>query len=90
MKDPRSDHERMFAFMSHPSFRPCADCGASVARDEGDKHECDEERKLDYQLLQLRYEIAGFDDALGEYLDSPAGRFNAWYAERRRRPLQES
>ena len=79
----------MFAFMSHPSFRPCADCGASVARGELEQHQCDEERKLDHRLLQLRHEIAGFDDALGAYLDSPAGRFDAWYAERRR-PLQES
>jgi hypothetical protein len=80
----------MFGFISHPSFMPCAHCGAAVARAERELHECDWERKLDYQLLQLRYEIADFDDALGEYLDSPAGRFNAWYAERRRGPLQES
>ena len=45
---------------------------------------------LDHQLLQLRPEIAQFDDALGAYLDSPGGRFDVWYAERRRPPLQES
>ena len=80
----------MFAFMSHPSFMPCADCGASVKRGELSEHECDALRKLDHQLLQLRPEIAHFDDALTAYLDSPAGRFNVWYAERRRPPLQDS
>jgi hypothetical protein len=80
----------MFAFMSHPSFMPCADCGASVKREELAAHECDAERRLDHQLLQLRPEIAQFDDALGAYLDSPDGRFDVWYAERRRPPLRES
>ena len=76
--------------MSHPSFMPCADCGASVKREQLAEHECDAERKLDHQLFRLRPEIAHFDDALTAYLDSPAGQFDAWYAEHRRPPLQES
>jgi hypothetical protein len=78
----------MFGFMSHPSFVPCAECGAALAHAERDRHECDEERKLDHQLVQLRDEIAEFDAALTAYLDSPSGRFDVWYAEQRRPPLR--
>jgi hypothetical protein len=63
---------------------PCLECGASVARADAASHECDDERRIEYQLLHLRYEIAAFDDELASYLNSPVGRFEAWYAARRR------
>jgi hypothetical protein len=63
---------------------PCTECGASVARSERDTHVCDPERVVDYQLFQLRGEIASFDDVLRTYLDSPQGRFEQWLAERER------
>ena len=69
---------------------PCNDCGASVARAERDEHTCAVERRLDYELFQLRGELDGFDEEFGAYLESSVGRFAAWYAARNRRPLQES
>jgi hypothetical protein len=63
---------------------PCSECGASLARGEEDRHVCDEHRRLKYQLIQLRAEVAGFDDHLAAYLDSPQGRFELWYAARER------
>ncbi len=65
---------------------PCAECGASVVTSERDAHVCDPERHLEYRLFQLREEIAGFEDGLRGYLDSPRGRFAQWLAERERRP----
>jgi hypothetical protein len=65
---------------------PCNDCGASVARAERDAHTCDVERRLDYELFQLREEVDAFDDEFGVYLESKVGRFAAWYAARTRRP----
>ncbi len=69
---------------------PCNDCGASVARAKRDEHRCDVERRVDYELFQLRGELDAFDEEFGVYLASPVGRFAAWYAARRRGPLQES
>lgn len=63
---------------------PCPDCGESVAADARDEHLCDDERRLTYQLFQLRDEIAAFEEELGAYLDSPRGRFELWDAARRR------
>jgi hypothetical protein len=63
---------------------PCSECGGSVARGREEGHVCEEERRLRYQLFQLREEIAAFDARLQEYLDSPKGRFEAWYAARQR------
>jgi len=77
-------------FLSEPQHMPCDDCGESVARTERDAHACDVERRLDYELVQLHAEVGAFDEEFEAYLESPAGRFAAWYAARTRRPLQES
>jgi hypothetical protein len=63
---------------------PCTECGASVRASERERHTCDPERRLEYHIFQLRDEVAGFDDRLGAYLDSPLGRFEQWLAERDR------
>ena len=83
-------HRAMFSFLSGPGFLPCVECGASVARGGEEEHVCDSERQIDYRLLQLKDDIAAFDAELSAYLDSPAGRFDIWDAERRRPPLQEN
>jgi hypothetical protein len=74
----------MFAFFAHSRDMPCPNCGASLAGEERDEHTCDRERRLDYQMFQLRGEVACFDTELAAYLDSPAGKFDAWYAKNRR------
>ena len=74
----------MFGPFSHLQYRPCPDCGASVASEEMEAHACDVERWLDYQVFQLRDEVASFDEEVVRFLDSPHGRFELWYAERRR------
>jgi hypothetical protein len=74
----------VFAFFAHSRYMPCPDCGASLAGEERAEHTCDRERRLDYQMFQLRDEIGHFDGELAVYLDSPAGRFEVWYAENRR------
>ena len=73
----------MFAF-PQPHYLACLKCGASVARGEAASHVCEPERRLDHLIAQLRGELAGFDEELAAYLQSPRGRFEAWYAARRR------
>jgi hypothetical protein len=68
-----------------PRHLPCSDCGAAVERSKQDEHVCAPERLLDYQLFQLRDEMAALEGELAVYLDSPRGRFGLWCAERDRR-----
>jgi hypothetical protein len=63
---------------------PCSDCGASVEQAARDKHICDHERWLDYQLFHCRHELSAFEVELAAYFDTPRGRFDLWYAERHR------
>jgi len=63
---------------------PCPDCGTSLERLEMTAHACELERWLDYQLFQLRDEVARFEHELAAYLTSSHGRFEVWYAERMR------
>jgi len=65
-----------------PRFMPCERCGASVER--GAEHECDEERIVEFRLVQLRPEIETFDAQVVAWLDTPHGRFERFYAERTR------
>jgi hypothetical protein len=74
----------MFGSFLQPQFMPCPECGASVPTAEMDTHECSEERRLDYQMFQLRAELASFDLQLAAFLASPRGRFAMYYAERQR------
>jgi hypothetical protein len=68
-----------------PRFTPCPECGGSVARVEMDEHVCDQERWLDYQLFQQRDLTASFEADFNDYLTSPQGRFELWYAAHMRR-----
>jgi hypothetical protein len=63
---------------------PCHECGASVDRSEAAQHECDRERWLDFKLFGLRHEVERFERQLGDWLVTPQGRFEAFYAARGR------
>jgi hypothetical protein len=64
---------------------PCSQCGAPVEHANEDEHVCDRTRLLDYQMFQLREEIAAVEREVGAYFDSPQGRFELWLAERERK-----
>ena len=66
-------------------FIPCPDCGATIERQDNERHECDPERRLDHQMSQLSGEIELLEQQVADYLDSPNGRFELWYAQRERR-----
>ena len=68
-------------------YMPCPDCGDSLERRQTSDHVCAHERRLDYQMFQLRDEVAALEAQIGVYLATPRGQFELWYAERRRRPL---
>jgi hypothetical protein len=69
--------------MFRSRYMPCPDCGASLERLDG-AHECERERWLEFQLFQLRDEVDELEAELAEYLVSPRGRFERYYAERER------
>ena len=73
-------------FGSPPPFRPCSECGASVAVAAADAHVCEQERWLDHQLFRLREDLAGLESEVGAYLASPRGRFELWCAQHTRGP----
>ena len=74
----------MFSFHTEHRFSPCANCGASVERTRKHLHVCDPDRRASYQLNHLRGEISAFDEQVAAFLESPAGRFETWLAERDR------
>ena len=67
-------------------FIPCEGCGLSVAKGEYAAHVCEPDRRIAYQMIQHEDDLARVEREIHRYLDSPRGRFEAWYAERSRRP----
>ena len=64
-----------------PDHMPCPDCGASVPVEATDDHVCEDERRVDFQLVELRPEIERFEDDLSQWLQTPEGSFARWLAE---------
>ena len=61
----------------------CAGCGVAVPRRVlAHGHECDPERYTAHQASRLHWRRHGFEDAMGAWLASPAGRFAEFYARR--------
>ena len=81
---PASFRPDMSLAFPTPDHMPCPDCGASVPVKGEVEHVCEETRKLDFRILELRGEIEGFDGDLEQWLDTPQGRFARWLAERDR------
>jgi hypothetical protein len=66
-----------------PSSIPCPECGEVIAPDGGG-HECDEERRRWHHLFLVNSEVESLEQEVRDYLSSPQGRFEAYYAERQR------
>ncbi|MGZ5418022.1 MAG: hypothetical protein ACXWDI_12650 [Nocardioides sp.] len=61
---------------------PCAECGASVPRTDVEAHECDPQRRVDFQILGMTAAIACFESDIEKYLSGKEGRFEVWLAAR--------
>jgi len=68
-------------------YTSCPACGTSVGHEslQTELHVCDERQRDDYEASLALAEAFLFDLEWREYLDSPRGRFEAFYAARSRR-----
>jgi len=78
---PTRVHRQMPLAFPTPDHMPCPDCGASVRVAADADHVCNDERRLDYRLIELRPEIERFAGDLTAWLETPAGRFARFLAE---------
>ena len=70
--------------LPEPRHVPCTRCGASVERGRLDDHQCEEERRLEYEFFQLRLGLEQFEGDLAAWLETPRGSFETFYASYRR------
>jgi|GEM_PF-3136929 len=68
--------------MFRSRYMPCGECGASVDRADFSLHECTPERLADYQMFELRDDVAQLETRMRRYLATAAGRFESWLAAR--------
>jgi hypothetical protein len=70
--------------MNFLDYAACPECGVPVPVGDVLSHECNHAHWIAFQIARARREIDGFEAELARYLESPRGRFEAWYAERSR------
>jgi hypothetical protein len=65
-------------------YRSCPECGVAVqaARLAADEHACPAERYMAHQMLKARAGLQRFEHDLARWLQTPQGRFAAFYARR--------
>lgn len=67
-----------------PEYTSCPECGTSVGVDAVADHVCDERQRDDQLARTAAGEAASFELEFGRFLASPQGRFEVFYAQRRR------
>lgn len=67
-------------------YARCPDCGTSVGHEilRAELHRCDERHRNDHLAQLAVVEAEMFEWAWAEYLGSPQGRFEVFYATRSR------
>jgi hypothetical protein len=67
-------------------YTSCPDCGTSVGLDvlETDRHRCDARHRDEHVLRLVLAEVDLFEADLRTWLETPQGRFAAYYARTRR------
>ena len=65
-------------------YRSCPDCGVAVqaSRLAADDHACASERYVNHQMLKAHRGVQHFENDLAGWLQTPQGRFAAFYARR--------
>jgi hypothetical protein len=73
------------AFARRLGYGVCAGCGVAVqrARLASGAHACEPARYARHQIRRLHWRRSGFEDALGRWLQTPAGRLAQHDARRR-------
>jgi hypothetical protein len=68
------------------NYTSCRECGTSVSLDglESELHRCDTRHRTEHVMALAFAEIELFEPELRDYLDSPQGRFEVFYAARTR------
>ena len=83
-RPPTAHNLCMYSFFLFAEYRPCPQCGIPVNQADGEPHECDPNRRVDWELFLMRDQIEAFEYDLGDWLETPAGCFEVWYAKRER------
>ena len=81
---PCAHNRSMYSFFLFADYRPCPHCGIPVNQAEGETHECDPDRRVEWELFLMRDQVDAFERYLGDWLETNAGRFEVWYAKRER------
>lgn len=67
-----------------PAYLDCPECGTSVSRDSLRAHVCDDRHRSDHAGRVVAAAVAELEADFRDYLQTPAGRFEMFYAQRTR------
>jgi hypothetical protein len=70
-----------------PDYLNCLECGTSVSTDAIDSHACDDRHRREHHDRTAAAQVEELEADIRNFLQSPRGRFELYYAQRTRRGL---
>jgi hypothetical protein len=65
-------------------YLPCSECGVALSSHQRACHVCDPGDSVVHQVTKARVQLAAVEAELARFLETPAGRFASFLAERQR------
>lgn len=65
-------------------YLPCRECGLLLSSEQRPCHVCDPEDSVAYQVTKVRVQLTAFESEVARFLETSAGKFAVYLAERQR------
>jgi hypothetical protein len=65
-------------------YLPCRECGALLSSQQRSGHTCSPEDSVVHQVTKARVQLTAFENEVAQFLETSAGQFALFLAERQR------
>jgi hypothetical protein len=65
-------------------YLPCRECGLLLSSEQRPCHVCSPEDSVAHQVAKVRVQLTAFENEVAQFLETSAGRFALFLAERQR------
>jgi RNA polymerase subunit RPABC4/transcription elongation factor Spt4 len=66
-------------------YLPCRECGLLLSSEQRPCHVCNPEDSVAHQVTKVRVQLTAFESEVARFLETSAGKFAVFLAERQRR-----
>lgn len=64
-------------------YLPCSECGSLLSSEQRSRHACDPDESAAHQIVKARVQLTVFEDEVARFLETSAGKFAVFLAQRK-------